>query len=150
MAGVTKAAKTSNSTPKCMWILERGELRSKSKSLAQQAFLPLIRQKSKIFATFSPKRRLWRASNKLLAFWRLAAFLTRWKPSQMARLYLELGSPLSSSKSRSSRSTNPSSGHIARSPFYVLLIVYAWGCENCVPIWLTGNKILGRIFPMPP
>ena len=50
MAGVTKAAKTSNSTPKCMWILERGELRSKSKCLAQQAFLPLIRQKSEIFA----------------------------------------------------------------------------------------------------
>ena len=29
-----EAPKTSNSTPKCMWILERGELRSKSKSLA--------------------------------------------------------------------------------------------------------------------
>jgi hypothetical protein len=34
LAEVTKADKTSNSTPKCMWILERGELRSKSKSLA--------------------------------------------------------------------------------------------------------------------
>ncbi len=34
LAEVTKAAETSNSTPKCMWILERGELRSKSKSLA--------------------------------------------------------------------------------------------------------------------
>ena len=31
---VTKADKASNSPPKCMWILERGELRSKSKSLA--------------------------------------------------------------------------------------------------------------------
>ena len=30
--------KTSNSLPKCMWILERGELRSKSKRLAKQAF----------------------------------------------------------------------------------------------------------------
>ena len=38
LAEVTKADKTSNSPPKCMWILERGELRSKSKSLAQQAF----------------------------------------------------------------------------------------------------------------
>ncbi len=37
LAEVTKAVKTSNSTPKCMWILERGELRSKSKHLAQQA-----------------------------------------------------------------------------------------------------------------
>ena len=34
LAEVTKAGKTSNSPPKCMWILERGELRSKSKSLA--------------------------------------------------------------------------------------------------------------------
>ena len=34
LAEVTKAVKTSNSLPKCMWILERSELRSKSKSLA--------------------------------------------------------------------------------------------------------------------
>ena len=34
LAEVIKVVKTSNSTPKCMWILERGELRSKSKSLA--------------------------------------------------------------------------------------------------------------------
>ena len=54
---VNKTAKTSNSTPKCIQILERGELRSKSKYLAQQAF-PHIRQKSEIFATFSPGRRL--------------------------------------------------------------------------------------------
>ena len=39
LAEVKKAGKTSNSTPMCMWILERGELRSKSKSLAQQALL---------------------------------------------------------------------------------------------------------------
>ena len=36
LAEVTKAVKTSNSTPKCMWILERGELRSKAKSLTKQ------------------------------------------------------------------------------------------------------------------
>ena len=36
VAEVTKAGKTSNSTPKCMWILERGELRSKAKRLASQ------------------------------------------------------------------------------------------------------------------
>ena len=29
-----EAPKTSNATPKCMWILERGALRSKSKHLA--------------------------------------------------------------------------------------------------------------------
>ena len=34
LAEVTKDGKTSNSSPKCMSILERGELRSKSKSLA--------------------------------------------------------------------------------------------------------------------
>ena len=39
LAEVKKAGKTSNSTPMCMWILERGVLRSKSKSLAQQGFL---------------------------------------------------------------------------------------------------------------
>ena len=33
-AEVNKAVKTSNATPKCMWILEWGALRSKSKSLA--------------------------------------------------------------------------------------------------------------------
>ena len=31
---VEEAAKTRSSFPKCMWILERGELRSKSKCLA--------------------------------------------------------------------------------------------------------------------
>ena len=56
MAGVTKAAKTSNSTPKCMWILERGELRSKSKSLAQQAFLPHP-SKIKDFCHLLPKEK---------------------------------------------------------------------------------------------
>ena len=43
---VIKADKTSNSTPKCIWILERGELCSKSKCLAKQAFclkLPPVR-----------------------------------------------------------------------------------------------------------
>ena len=44
LAEVKEAPKTSNSTPKCMWILERGELRSKSKSLAQQAFLQSLSQ----------------------------------------------------------------------------------------------------------
>ena len=34
LAEVKEAPKTSNSTPKCMWILERGELRSKAKCLA--------------------------------------------------------------------------------------------------------------------
>ena len=38
---VNKAVKTSNSTPKCMRILEWGELRSKSKHLAKQALLGL-------------------------------------------------------------------------------------------------------------
>ena len=33
---VKEAPKTSNSTPKCISILERGELRGKSKHLAQQ------------------------------------------------------------------------------------------------------------------
>ena len=36
LAEVKGAPKTSNSTPKCMWILERGELRSKPKCLATQ------------------------------------------------------------------------------------------------------------------
>jgi hypothetical protein len=36
LAEVDKAAKTSNATPKCMRILERGALRSKSKCLAEQ------------------------------------------------------------------------------------------------------------------
>ena len=43
LAEVNKAVKTSNSTPKCIWILERGELRSKSKSLAQPLHPPLKR-----------------------------------------------------------------------------------------------------------
>ena len=38
LAEVKEAPKTSNSTPKCMWILERGELRSKSKYLSKQGF----------------------------------------------------------------------------------------------------------------
>ena len=38
LAEINKGAKTSSSTPKCISILERGELRSKSKSLAKQAF----------------------------------------------------------------------------------------------------------------
>ena len=38
LAEVKEAPKASNSTPKCMGILERGELRSKSKSLAVQGF----------------------------------------------------------------------------------------------------------------
>ena len=33
------AVKTNNATPKCMWILERGALCSKSKRLAEQALL---------------------------------------------------------------------------------------------------------------
>ena len=37
-----EAPKTSNATPKCMWILERGALRSKSKRLAQQGILENI------------------------------------------------------------------------------------------------------------
>ena len=37
-----EAPKTSNATPKCMWILERGALRSKSKRLAQQGVLENI------------------------------------------------------------------------------------------------------------
>ena len=39
---VKEAPKTSNATPKCMWILERGALRSKSKRLAQQGILENI------------------------------------------------------------------------------------------------------------
>ena len=35
---VKGAAKTSNSPPKCIWILERGELCSKSKCLRKQVF----------------------------------------------------------------------------------------------------------------
>ena len=35
---VKGAIKTSNTTPKCMWILERGVLRSKAKCLAKQVF----------------------------------------------------------------------------------------------------------------
>ena len=48
LAEVIKVVKTSNSTPKCMWILERGELRSKSKRLLER----LIRQKLENFAVF--------------------------------------------------------------------------------------------------
>ena len=36
---VKGAAKTSNSTPKCMWILERGELRSKQNALRSKLFV---------------------------------------------------------------------------------------------------------------
>jgi len=39
LAEVKEPVKTSNATPKCMWILERGALRSKSKRLAEQALL---------------------------------------------------------------------------------------------------------------
>ena len=52
LAELKEAVKTSNATPKCMWILEWGALCSKSKRLAEQAIFTLIRQKSKIFATF--------------------------------------------------------------------------------------------------
>jgi hypothetical protein len=41
---VKGATKTSNTTPKCMWILERGVLRSKAKCLAKQVILQLISQ----------------------------------------------------------------------------------------------------------
>ena len=41
MTEVKEAPKTSNATPKCMWILERGALRSKAKTLAVQGFLNL-------------------------------------------------------------------------------------------------------------
>ena len=34
LAEVTKVVKISNATPKCIWILERGALRNKSKHLA--------------------------------------------------------------------------------------------------------------------
>ena len=71
---VNKAAKTSNSNPKCMWILEVFELRCKSKSLAMQDFLQnLIRQKSKIFATFPKGEGILRAIWFYLLFddWRL-------------------------------------------------------------------------------
>ena len=50
LAEVNKAAKTSNSTPKCMWILERGELRSKSNHLAQQAILNFSVSRSGLFS----------------------------------------------------------------------------------------------------
>ena len=49
---VKEAVKTSNATPKCMWILERGALRSKSKRLAEQAILYPHPSKIKDFATF--------------------------------------------------------------------------------------------------
>ena len=42
LAEVKEAAKTSNATPKCMWILERGALRSKSKCLAQQGIFTIL------------------------------------------------------------------------------------------------------------
>ena len=42
LAEIKEAPKTSNATPKCMWILERGALRSKSKRLAQQGILENI------------------------------------------------------------------------------------------------------------
>ena len=41
LSEVKEGAETSNATPKCMWILERGALRSKSKCLAEQAKKPL-------------------------------------------------------------------------------------------------------------
>ena len=53
LAEVKGAIKTSNSTPKCIWILERGELRSKSKYLAQQAFGVLV------FGTGTPSPTGW-------------------------------------------------------------------------------------------
>ena len=42
LAEVNKGPKASNSTPKCMWILERGELRSKAKPLRSKRFLFLL------------------------------------------------------------------------------------------------------------
>ena len=51
-----------------------GELRGKSKRLAQQAYLPHIRQKSEIFATFSPGRRLWRAAIGLFRILTIGGF----------------------------------------------------------------------------
>ena len=51
---VNKAAKTSNATPKCIQILERGALCSKSKRLAQQGLFAPHPSKIKDFCHLPP------------------------------------------------------------------------------------------------
>ena len=89
MTEVTKAVKTSNSPPKCMWILERGELRSKSKHLAQQAISRPNDLQDFRYSTIYTK-----ASCQLsnFVFWRLAAFLTLWnKAHRLVCFILSMG-----------------------------------------------------------
>ena len=77
LAEVEGAIKTSNTPPKCMWILERGVLRSKAKCLAEQGIFMIDMSKSNDYLPIFPmERKPFRHGILFSAFCRLVAFWT--------------------------------------------------------------------------